>query len=58
MREALMNLRKLTDLSLLEKTTELVQRERELLTEILHHLLEIERRRLFSQWSEPLKLDT
>lgn len=44
-----MNLQNLTDQNLLEKTAQLVQSERELLTEILHHLREIERRRLFSQ---------
>lgn len=43
-----MNLRNLTDDVLLEKTDQLVGRERELLSEILHHLREIERRRLFS----------
>lgn len=44
-----MNLKSLTDQSLLESTLQLVQRERELLSDILHHLREIERRRLFSQ---------
>lgn len=44
-----MNLQNLTDQNLLEKTAQLVQSERDLLTEILHHLREIERRRLFSQ---------
>lgn len=44
----MMNLRTLSDSQLLEKTESLAQRERELLTEILHHLQEIETRRLFS----------
>ncbi|MDI9804079.1 hypothetical protein, partial [Citrobacter koseri] len=44
-----MNLKNMSDQTLLEKTRQLVQTERELLTEILHHLREIERRRLFSQ---------
>jgi hypothetical protein len=43
-----MDLRKISDKDLLSKTKELVSRERELLTEILRHLREIERRRLFS----------
>ena len=42
-----MNLKILTDDCLLSETKALVQRERELLTNILHHLREIERRRLF-----------
>ena len=41
------DLKSLTDESLLQKTDLLVRKERELLTAILHHLLEIERRRLF-----------
>lgn len=44
-----MNLKNISDQVLLEKTENLVKRERELLSEILHHLREIERRRLFSQ---------
>lgn len=44
-----MNLRDLPDRTLLERTEGLVKREREVLTEILHHLREIERRRLFSE---------
>ncbi len=44
-----MNLRNLSDQVLLEKTENLARRERELLSEVLHHLKEIERRRLFSQ---------
>lgn len=43
-----MNLRLLTDQTLLASTERLVQQERQLLVEILHHLREIERRRLFS----------
>lgn len=42
------DLRSLSDKILLEKTEELVRRERELLSEVLYHLREIERRRLFS----------
>lgn len=43
-----MNLQTLSDQDLLHRTRELVQRERELLTEVLNHLREVERRRLFS----------
>ena len=43
-----MNLKTLTDSLLLSKTKSLVQSERQLLTEILHHLREVERRKLFS----------
>jgi hypothetical protein len=43
-----MNLRNETDLVLIQKTESLVREERELLTVILHHLREIDRRRLFS----------
>lgn len=43
-----MNLKNMPDKELLSKTDELARRERELLTEVLHHLREIERRRLFS----------
>lgn len=43
-----MNLRYLTDEALLTAANELVQREREILTSLLHHLREIERRRLYS----------
>jgi hypothetical protein len=42
-----MNLKSLSDGSLLESAKQLVQEEREVLTKILHHLREIERRRLF-----------
>ncbi len=44
-----MNLKNISDQVLLERTENLVRRERELLGEVLHHLKEIERRRLFSQ---------
>ncbi len=44
-----MNLKNISDQVLLERTQNLVRRERELLGEVLHHLKEIERRRLFSQ---------
>ena len=38
----------LSDRDLLSRMRQLVQKERELLTEILHHLKEVERRKLFS----------
>jgi hypothetical protein len=44
-----MNLKHLSDHDLVTETERLVQTERELLTSVLHHLREIERRRLFSQ---------
>ncbi len=43
-----MDLRKVSDQELLSRTKQLVAREREGLTEILQHLREIERRRLFA----------
>jgi hypothetical protein len=43
-----MNLKNLSDQTLLAKTESLVRQERELLTQILHHLREIDSRRLFS----------
>ncbi len=43
-----MNLKKLSDQNLLTATNQLVKQEREILTMILHHLREVERRRLFS----------
>lgn len=43
-----MNLRNLSDSAVLTNTKNLARRERELLTEVLHHLREVERRRLFS----------
>lgn len=46
-----MNLKTLSDTQLLQNTECLVQREREILTEVLAHLHEIERRRLFSSLS-------
>lgn len=42
-----MSLSKLSDAILLTRTKELVEKERETLISILHHLREIERRRLF-----------
>src|SRR6185369_13706857 len=42
------NLTSLSDQTLLNETQKLVKQERELLSQILHHLREIERRRLFS----------
>jgi 5-methylcytosine-specific restriction endonuclease McrA len=44
-----MNLKNLSDDILLSEIKNLVQNERELLTQILHHLREIERRRVFSK---------
>ncbi len=43
-----MNLRKISDPELLANTEKLARQEREILTRVLHHLREIERRRLFS----------
>ncbi len=43
-----MTLKHLSDQTLLKNTAALARQERELLTEILHHLREIEQRRLFS----------
>ena len=43
-----MQLKNLKDKDLLDNTKQLVARERQLLTEVLKHLREIERRRLFS----------
>jgi hypothetical protein len=43
-----MNLKSLDDQSLLTRTEKLVREERELLTNVLHHLREINQRRLFS----------
>ena len=43
-----MNLKNLNDSVLIEKTENLAREERELLTAVLHHLREIDRRRLFS----------
>ncbi len=42
------NIKKLSDSELLGRTQELVARERKLSTEILHHLMEVERRRLYA----------
>jgi len=44
-----MNLHKLPDDALISKTESLVGEERKTLTQILHHMKEIERRRLFSE---------
>ncbi len=44
-----MHLRNTSDQTILNEIKKLVQQEREVLTEILHHLREIERRRLFSK---------
>ncbi|MCB9026644.1 MAG: HNH endonuclease [Bdellovibrionaceae bacterium] len=45
---ATINLKHLKDHELLTQTLDLVQKERHLLTQVLHHLKEVERRRLFS----------
>ena len=44
---------KLKDQELLKATADLVQRERHVLTLVLHHLREVERRRLFSDLGHP-----
>ncbi|MCX6117779.1 MAG: hypothetical protein NT027_09570, partial [Proteobacteria bacterium] len=46
-----MNLVQLSDNELHLETQTLVSQERQVLTKILHHLREIERRRLFSDFS-------
>lgn len=46
-------LKKLTHSELLEKTKTLVAEERRLLTQVLHHLAEIERRRLYAEQGYP-----
>ena len=43
-----MNLKNLKDNELLFQTKQLVQNERQVLTKILHHLREVERRKRFS----------
>ncbi|MEZ0393218.1 MAG: HNH endonuclease [Pseudobdellovibrionaceae bacterium] len=43
-----MNLNSINDPTLIERTEKLVRQERELLTTVLHHLREIDRRRLYS----------
>ncbi len=43
-----MNLKNISDQTLLENTEKLVREERELLAKVLHHLREIDRRKLFS----------
>lgn len=48
-----MNLKHLSDKTLIADTKRLVQREREVITEVLHHLKEIERRKLFSDLGYP-----
>ena len=45
-----MNLKHLTDDQLHESTKEYVQKEREILTSVLYHLKEIDRRRLYSSF--------
>jgi hypothetical protein len=45
-----MNLKNLNDQTLIEKTESLVRQERELLTAVLHHLREVDRRRLYPQF--------
>ena len=52
------NTSKLTDRELHQKNCTLAFRERELMQEILEHLRESERRRLYTQWSEPRTLDS
>jgi len=52
-----MNLNDLSDQNLLERTQSLAAQEREILTLLLHHLREIERRRLFSSLKYPSLLE-
>ena len=52
-----MNLKHLTDNTLLADTKRLARVERELTTKILHHFKEIERRKLFSDLSYPSMMD-
>ena len=47
-KETTLNLTQLTDKNLLDQTKDLVQKERSLTVKILHHLQEIEKRKLFS----------
>jgi hypothetical protein len=46
--EIFMNLNTIPDVTLIANTESLIRQEREILTNVLHHLREIERRRLFS----------
>lgn len=48
-----MNLKHLSDKILIAETKRLVQKEREVITHVLHHLKEIERRKLFSDYGYP-----
>ncbi len=48
-----MDLKKVSDKDLLSSVERLVSREREVLMDILHHLREIERRRLYSDLRQP-----
>jgi hypothetical protein len=51
------NLKSLSDVQLVEQTSQLVRQEREALTQILWHLREIERRMLYAQASFPTLAD-
>jgi hypothetical protein len=57
-KENLMDLRRYSDNELLTQTKTLIKKEQKLLSAILSHLEEIERRKLYCDWNEPLKLDT
>jgi hypothetical protein len=48
-----MNLTRLSDQELLTNTKNLVNKEREVLMEVLHHLREIEKRRLYADLGQP-----
>lgn len=50
-------IKRLPDSQLIDKTDSLVKEERELLTDILHHLAEIERRRLYSEYGYKSLID-
>jgi hypothetical protein len=52
-----MDLRRISDQELLANTKNLVAREREVLLEVLHHLREIERRRLYSDLKQASLFD-
>lgn len=52
-----MNLKHLNDKTLLQETLRLVRSERRITTEILHHLKEVERRRLFSDLGHKSMMD-
>src|SRR5688572_9369559 len=48
-----MNLKNLSDQDLLDQIQKAVHRERECLTQVLHHLREVERRKLYADLGHP-----